>query len=245
LYKTIRNRTEKAVLDYGMIRPGDRVLVGVSGGADSLALLRFLKNGFIHVTNDFSLIAVHIDLGFEEDGGKLSENLERLFQALNVEYRIVHTKISRKAFAEDAKKNPCFICSQYRRKTVYETAHKNRCNKIAYGHHKDDIIETLLINILFGRKIEAMHPVQEIFKGKMQIIRPFFYIEEALIKKLALEYRFPQFPRLCPADGTTRRQKIKSIIEKLQSEEKNANIRQNIFKSLFHVNIDFASRIDH
>jgi tRNA 2-thiocytidine biosynthesis protein TtcA len=241
LYKTLRNRTEKAILDYQMIRPGDRILVGVSGGSDSLALLKFLKDGFIHVTNDFFLIAVHIDLGFKEDGGKLSENLERLFQEMNVEYRIVKTKISNKAFSGDAKKNPCFICSQYRRKTMYETAHENQCNKIAYGHHKDDIIETLLINIMFGRKIEAMYPVQKIFKGKMHIIRPFFYIEEALIKELALEYQFPQFPRLCPADGTTRRQKIKSIIQRLQSEEKNANIRQNIFRSLFRVNIDFTS----
>ena len=224
-----------------MIRPGDRILLGVSGGADSLALLKFLKDGFIHVTNEFSLMAVYIDLGFKEDGVKLSENLERLFQESNVEYRIVHTKISQKAFAVDAKKNPCFICSQYRRKAMYEAAHENRCNKIAYGHHKDDIIETLLINILFGRKIEAMYPVQKIFKGKMHIIRPFLYIEEALIKELALEYRFPQFPRLCPADGKTRRQKIKSIIEKLQSEEKNANIRQNVFNSLFHVNVDFTS----
>jgi tRNA 2-thiocytidine biosynthesis protein TtcA len=245
LYKTIRNRTEKAILDYEMIRPGDRVLVGVSGGVDSFALLRYLKDGFIHATNAFSFMALHVDLGFKESGEELSQNLEQMFQKMDVEYRIVHTKISQKAFAVDARKSPCFICSQYRRKTVYETAHENRCNKIAYGHHKDDIIETLLINILFGRKIEAMRPVQEIFKGKMHIVRPFFYVEEALLKKLAIEYRFPQFPRVCPADGMTRRQKVKSIIEKLQSEEKNANIRENIFKSLFHANVDLALRKDN
>jgi tRNA 2-thiocytidine biosynthesis protein TtcA len=225
-----------------MIRPGDRILVGVSGGADSLALMMFLKHGFVHVTNDFSLVAVHVDLGFKESGERLSENLERIFQKSDVEYRIVHTKISDQAFAEGAKKNPCFICSQYRRRNVYEVAHQYQCNKIAYGHHMDDVIETLLINVLFGRKIEAIYPVQEIFKGTMQIIRPFFYIEEALIKKLAVEYRFPRFSKPCPVDGATRRQKVKSIIEKLQSEEKTANIRMNIFRSLFHVNVNFQSQ---
>ncbi|MBN1548532.1 MAG: hypothetical protein JW902_17925 [Syntrophaceae bacterium] len=243
LYKTIRNRMEKAILDYGMVQEGDRILIGVSGGADSFALLRFFRDGFIHVTNAFSIVAVHVDLGFGKGSEKLCQSLEQIFKAMQIDFHIIHTTIGREVFAEGARKNPCFICSINRRRKIYEAARANRCNKIAYGHHMDDIIETLLINILFGRKIEAMLPVQEVFKGRMHIIRPFFYIEETLIKKLALECAFPRFPKLCPADGTSRRHKVKVMIEKLQSGEENANIRQNIFRSLFRVNMDFASKM--
>jgi tRNA 2-thiocytidine biosynthesis protein TtcA len=243
MYKTIRNRMEKAILDYEMIQDGDRILIGVSGGADSYALLRFFGEGFIHVTNRFSIVAVHVDLGFGKGSQGIARSLEKMFKQMDVDYQIIHTTISREAFSNDAKKNPCFICSVKRRRKIYEAAHTHQCNKVAYGHHMDDVIETLLINILFGRKVEAIHPVQEVFKGKMHIIRPFFYIEEDLIKKLAAEYRFPQFPSLCPAEETSRRRKVKVLIEQLQSEEKYANIRQNIFRSLFRVNMDFFSKM--
>ncbi len=102
-------------------------------------------------------------------------------------------------------------------------AHEQRCNKIAYGHHKDDIVETLLINILYGRKIEAMNTVQEIFKGKMHIIRPLAYIEEDLLKEFAEESNLPVLSNPCPMDGHTRRQKIKELIVSPTSNEKRMN----------------------
>jgi len=240
LHKTLRNKFEKAIRDYHMIDKGDRVLVGISGGPDSLSLLKFLHDRIVYNKHDFSLMAVHVELGFEQPGEKDWKMLETHFQSLGIEYRIIHTQISREAFAPDAKKNPCFICSIYRRRKVYETAHHENCNKIAYGHHKDDIVETLLLNILYGRKIEVMNPVQEVFRGKMHIIRPLAYMEEELMKKFALEEALPCLSRRCPMDGKTRRQRVKELIANLQEREKNANIRENIFKSLSHVNIAFA-----
>jgi tRNA 2-thiocytidine biosynthesis protein TtcA len=127
----------------------------------------------------------------------------------------------------------------YRRKEIYKIAAGEKCNKIAYGHHQDDIIETLLINILYGRKIGAMNPVQDVFGGKMRIIRPFVYVEEAMLKKFASEAGLPVLPRLCPMDGNTRRQKVKELIRSLQKSEKYANIRKNIFKALQHVELDW------
>ncbi|MBN2031160.1 tRNA 2-thiocytidine(32) synthetase TtcA [bacterium] len=236
LHKKLRKKVVKALYDYRMIEKGDRVLVGISGGADSLSLLNLLSDAFIQSINPFSLIAVHIDLGFQEKRPKKASLLESYFRQLGVEYRIVHTEIYKRAFDPDAVKNPCFICSMYRRRKIYETAHREGCNKIAYGHHRDDIIETLLINIFYGRKIEAMNPVQEVFKGKMQIIRPLVYIEETLLKQFAGELELPVLPKLCPEDGSSRRQKIKGIIDHLQSEERYANIRKNIFRSLYHSN---------
>ena len=120
---------------------------------------------------------------------------------------------------------------------------EENCNKIAYGHHKDDMIETLLLNILFGRKIEGMNPVQEIFKGNLRIIRPFTYIDECLLKQFAYEADLPVLSRNCPVDEYSRRDKIKKIIRDLQREEMNANIRENIFKSFYHVNMDFTRDI--
>ncbi len=231
----MRNRTEKAILDFNMIQPDERILVGVSGGADSLSLLQILHEGFPHIKNTFSILAVHIDPGF----GRKSGSLESHFKKLGVDYRIVHTDIARHALDPEATKNPCFICSMYRRKKIYELAHQEKCTRIAYGHHKDDIIETLLINILYGRKIEAMRPVQEVFHGNMFIIRPFTYIDEDLLKRFAREMALPVFPRLCPADGKTRRARVKLLIRQLQKEEKNANIRENIFKSHYHTNLKF------
>ncbi len=230
---------EKAIREYRMIQKGDRILVGVSGGPDSLALLHLLHERHIFGEHDFSMVVIHVDLGFDGQGTSGWKKLEDHFRKLSVDHRIVHTQISKEALDPDARKNPCFICSHHRRRRMYEAAHREGCNKIAYGHHKDDIVETLLINILYGRKIEAMSPVQEVFRGKMHIIRPLAYIEEELLKKFALESGLPELPKLCPVDGQTRRQRVKEIIAGLQEEEKNANIRENIFRSLKHVNIAF------
>lgn len=242
LHKRIRKLAEKAILDYGMIAPGDRILVGVSGGADSLALLKILKDGLVQLGHPFALIAAHIDLGFNEPSARNSERLAAHFEVLGVEYEIVHTEISRLAFAPDAKKNPCFICSHHRRRSIYEIAHRTGCTKIAYGHHKDDIIETLLINILYGRQIGSMNPVQEVFGGRRRIIRPLAYVDEGLIKSFALECGFPDLKNRCPAEGKTRRQRIKEVIRALQDGEKHANIRENIFKAHYHVDVDFLPK---
>jgi len=237
LHKTLRKRMVRTLHEYRMITPGDRILVGVSGGADSLTLLQLLADPYIRKLFAFDLFVLHIDLGFhtgEPEGWTL---LAPHFQEMGVPFQILHTTISTKALDPDAKKNPCFICSLNRRRKVYETAHREGCQKIAYGHHKDDIVETLLINILFGRKIEAMHPVQEVFKGSMHIIRPLATIEEEHLKQFASTSGLPVLPKICPADGVSRRQKVKKIIARLQREEKHANIRENIFKSFRHVNM--------
>lgn len=234
LQKTLRKKMMKALFDYQMIKKGDRILVGISGGADSLSLLKLLSDEFIQTIHPFSFTAVHVDLGFQEKELQESHVLESYFRKSGVAYQIVRTDIYHRAFAPDAKKNPCFICSMYRRRKIYETAHREQCNKIAYGHHRDDIVETLLLNILYGRKIEAMNPVQEVFRGTMHIIRPFVYIEEILLKQFAHESKLPVLPKMCPVDGSSRRQKVKEMIDRLQAEEKFANIRKNIFRSLYH-----------
>ncbi|MBN1779569.1 tRNA 2-thiocytidine(32) synthetase TtcA [bacterium] len=238
LRRKLRNRAEKAILDFRMIQPGDRILIAVSGGSDSLSLLQLFCEGFPHVAHDFTFVAVHIDAGF----GSKPNILESHLKNLGVTYRIVQTDIASQALNPHAKKNPCFICSMYRRKRIYEIADEESCSKIATGHHKDDMIETLLLNIFYGRKIEAMAPVQPVFQGNLSIIRPFTYIDEDLIKQFAREMELPVLQKHCPMEGNTRREKIKNLIRDVQRDEKNANIRENIFKSFYHVNIDFPEK---
>jgi tRNA 2-thiocytidine biosynthesis protein TtcA len=237
LRRAIKSRMERAVLDFNMIRPGDRIAVGVSGGPDSLSLLSLLIDGFGYATSNYSLLAVHLDMGFDESGTKNRERLESLFRSFRVEYRIERTDIAQRVFSQDAGKNPCFLCSLFRRKRLYEIADREGCGRIAYGHHQDDIIETLLLNILYGRKIGTMYPVQEIFGGKLALIRPFAYVEESSIKRFAAESGLPALPRLCPMDGKTRRQRVKQIITDLQKGEPHADIRGNIFKALYHLEL--------
>src|SRR4030042_3572975 len=222
LYTALRKRMDKAFIDFSMLAPDDRILVGVSGGADSLSLLRLLHDKF-DTSRTSRLIAVHVDLGSEPPETGAWKNLETYFQSLDFPYRIIHTRISSITLAPDAKKNPCFICSHNRRRKIYEIAHAEGCKKIAYGHHKDDIIETLLINIIYGRRIEAMYPVQEVFKGKMAIIRPFTYVDETMLKRFAEEQGLPVLPRQCPVDRHSRRQIIKDLIQDLQTRQPHAN----------------------
>jgi len=239
LHRSLRKKMEKAILDYHMIQDGDRILIGVSGGADSMALLTLFQGRFLRVTNNFRMMVAVINLGFESWTPENEQILKKYLDSTGIPYKIVHTSISEHALDEKARKNPCFICSMYRRRKIYELAHTFGCSKIAYGHHRDDIIETLLINILYGRQVNTMRPMQEIFQGKMHIIRPLAYVDENLIKSFVSEQHLPVISKLCPVEDDTRRRKVKTLIRQFQMDEKNANIRKNIFKSLYHVHLDF------
>jgi tRNA 2-thiocytidine biosynthesis protein TtcA len=141
------------------------------------------------------------------------------------------------AHSDYNKKNPCFLCSRLRRKRIFEIAAERGCNKIAFAHHRDDIIETLLINMFYAREISTMVPNQSIFAGKLHIIRPLAYIREVLVKKYAVERRFPAIENRCPTSKTSRRLYIKNLLNELEKENK--DIRHNIFKSLHHVKQDY------
>jgi tRNA 2-thiocytidine biosynthesis protein TtcA len=235
LFLHLKKWLEKAIMDYGMIAPGDRVLVGVSGGTDSMALLDLLNTPMLHVP-PFSLMAVHIDLGFdpEEEGfAAIARHLEK------GGYDAVLEKldIGPLSHSEYNRKNPCFLCSRLRRKRIFEIAAQRGCNKIAFAHHRDDIIETLLINLFYGREISTMVPDQTFFGGKLHIIRPLAYIREELVKKYARERNFPIVENRCPTSLTSRRRHIKDMLKELEAE--NPRVRDNIWKAMGHVKNDY------
>ncbi|HOU55607.1 MAG TPA: ATP-binding protein, partial [Smithellaceae bacterium] len=174
LFLHLKKWLEKAVLDHRMIEEGDRVLVGVSGGADSYALLDLLDSPMIFVPR-FSFIAVYIDMGFDQEFTAY-QSLGKYLQTHQYPYVMEKTDIGTLSHSDFNRKNPCFLCSRLRRKRIFEIADEKGCNKIAFAHHRDDIIETLLINLFYGREISAMMPNQSIFGGKLHIIRPLAYL---------------------------------------------------------------------
>jgi tRNA 2-thiocytidine biosynthesis protein TtcA len=235
LYLHLKKWLEKAALDYGMIEEGDRVLVGVSGGLDSLVLLDLMRTSMVFLPS-FSVLAVNIDLGFDEDY-ETYKALEAYLKVGGYEYVMEKTDIGVFSHSDKNKKNPCFLCSRLRKKRIVEIAEDNGCNKIAFAHHKDDIIETLLLNMFYAREISTMVPNQPIFRGKFHIIRPLAYIAEELVKRYAGERDFPTMENRCPTSRTSKRVYIKNLLNELEKDNK--DIRANIFKSMTHVKPEY------
>jgi len=235
LFLHLKKWLEMAVMDYSMIEEGDKILVGVSGGLDSLSLLDLLNTPMVHVPM-FSILAVNIDPGFDTTYRDY-DLLESHLAGNGYAYIMEKTDIGTLSHSEYNRKNPCFLCSRLRRKRIFEIAAKEGCTKIAFAHHKDDMIETLLINLFYGREISTMMPNQSIFQGKLHIIRPLAHINEALIKKYGKERGFPMIENACPTSKTSKRVYIKKLLRQLEGENK--DIRENIYKAMRHVKMDY------
>lgn len=218
-------------MDYKMLAPDDKIAVAVSGGKDSLTLLRLLIDRQAFVPIKYNLIAIHIDTGYPKS---ISVKLEKYFKKLNVEYKIIKTDILKKTKKGEIN---CFWCSWNRRKELFLAANKLGCTKIALGHHMDDIAETLLLNLFFRGEISTMVPKQELFKGKITLIRPLAYVQERLIKRFAKEIKLAHQTCVCPHSITSNRSRMGRIIQEL--EKVCPDIKKNIFRSLKRVKKDY------
>jgi tRNA 2-thiocytidine biosynthesis protein TtcA len=232
--KEIRSLMGKAIHKYGLVQDGDRILVGVSGGKDSLTLLHLLHERSKRVPIQYELFPVYIDLGFDS---KRAEILRDFFETKRLPYHIEFTDIGKRANSPENRENPCFLCSWERRKCLFHFAHHFKCNKIALGHHKDDIIETFLLNIFYSAEISTMLPIQALFKGKITLIRPLALLEEKKIERFARETGLPFGSSGCPSSGKTKRREVKDLIIAL--EKKNRKVKGNIFRSLSNIKLDY------
>jgi tRNA 2-thiocytidine biosynthesis protein TtcA len=221
----------RAIMDYKMLADGDKIAVAVSGGKDSLTLLRLLIDRKAFVPIKYDLIALHIDLGYPKS---ISRKLERYFKKLGVKYQIIKSDILKKT---DKSKINCFWCSWNRRKELFIAANKLGCTKIALGHHMDDIVETVLLNLFFRGETSAMVPKQKLFKGKITLIRPLAYVEEHLIKRFAKEVKLGHDTCRCAHSVTSNRTRIGRIIQDL--EKISPDIKKNIFRSVKRVKKDY------
>jgi len=236
LHNHLNKWFEIASRDYGMIEPGDRILIGISGGTDSMALLDLLRTPKYSITGDYSFLAAHIDLGFK-GSGEDAVLLESYLKDAGVDCVIDRTDIGPLAHSEVNRKNPCFLCSRLRRRRLFEIADARGCNKIALAHHRDDMIETLLLNMFYSREISTMMPMQPIFAGMLHIIRPLAYIREELVKKFARERQFPVAGNRCPTSGNSRRRYVKELLNALEKD--NRLVRDNLFRAMKNIKTDY------
>jgi len=217
-----------------MIADGEKLAVGLSGGKDSLALSWILKNRIKHIPVDYELTAIYIDPGFENGfSGELAGHCEKI----GIELIVEQTDHGLVAHSTENRENPCFLCSRLRRKRLFEIAEGIGAKKIALGHHKDDIIETLFLNMFYAGEISTMSPRQELFKGAMTIIRPLAFLDEDIIRKFSKLMEFPVFVNPCPSAKRSKRKAIKKMLTELYRS--NRKIRGNIFRALHHVKLDY------
>jgi len=234
LEKKIKHAVVKAVHDWDMISENDRIVVGISGGRDSQTLLNILLSLQKKSPVKFDILPVHIDSGFM---GSSAKELECYVHDIYGEIKVEYQNYGVVAHSDDNRENPCFLCSRLRRKRLFEIAKESGCRKIALGHNKDDIIETLFINILYAGKIAAMKPRQSFFNGALDIIRPLSYVEKKDIILLCQLFDIPEFKNTCPSADKTERTEIRNLLETLYKHNK--HIKGNIFRSMSNISLDY------
>ena len=209
---------------WQLFRPGERLVIGISGGKDSLSCLKLLSHF------DLELTAVYIDFF-----GKHDNNLE-LYCHKYADYKHIRSHV-----LEDRSinKNICFSCSRQRRRLLLETAESTNASKVILGHHKNDVVETLLLNLVYSREISTMRPKQALFNGSYHIIRPMYIIPEPMLTTYIKEQAIPSFDHQCDFERDSKRKFIKDILKQLQDNSPGIDVIDNIFSSMEHVKPEF------
>ena len=233
LESRLAKKTTRAIVDYAMLEDGDRVMVGLSGGKDSWAMLQLLDVLRQRAPIRFSLIAVNVDSGYKE---YKHDVIARTCEARGWDYRIEHTGIGDVIDdLLDADDTPCSLCARLRRGVLYRIASEVGATKIALGHHLDDFIETLLLNLFFAGALKAMPARLVSDNGEHVVIRPLVYVEEAEARVYTKERGLPIIGCCCPACGdlSLQRQRVKRLI--LDLEQEHPGVKQSMLKALGNV----------
>ncbi len=222
----------RAIDDYHMIDEGDKIAVGISGGKDSLTLLYALHGLMRFYPKSFSIHAVTVDLGFENL--KL-DKIQNLCKALNVEYNIVKTDIAQVVFEQRKEDNPCALCAKMRKGALNNAIRAAGCNKVAYAHHKDDVVETMLLSLIYEGRFHTFAPVTYLDRTELTVIRPLMYMNEADVVGFVNKYDVPVVKSPCPADGNTKREYVKNLLRQLNLE--NPGVKERMFTAIQNGNL--------
>ena len=223
----LMSQVRKCVRDYNMLEPGDRVVAGVSGGKDSLALLRLMAELRDHSPVPFSLHAVTLDMGYEEmDFSPVAELCARL----KVPYTVKQTQIREIVFDIRKEENPCALCAKLRRGILNDAALELGANKVALGHHYDDAIETFLLSMIYEGRLSSFLPVTYMDRTGLTLIRPMLYLHEKTVSNFVARENLPVVHNPCPADKNTKREDVKALLYEL--EGRYPGLKDNIFGGL-------------
>ena len=223
----------RCVDDYGMIAPGDRIAVGISGGKDSLVLLASLAYLRRYYPSPFALEGITIDTGFP---GMDFSGVEKMCGELGVPYTRVPTDIREIVFDARQEENPCSLCSKMRRGALNTTMKEHGCNKLALGHHFDDAVETFLMSLLFEGRLSCFKPVTYMSRADVTQIRPLLYIGEQRSTNLARQLDLPVVKSTCPMDRTSKRQEIKDLLTTLSAQY--PDLRSKVFGAMQRLPLD-------
>lgn len=227
--KLLLAKLNKAIKDYALIEDGDKILIGLSGGKDSLALVELLSERAKVFAPRFSLVAAHIsveNIPYQSDLTYLSAFAE----TRGVPF--LHQVTSFDA-TSDTRKSPCFLCSWNRRKALFELAKQHGCNKIAFGHHQDDMLETLLMNQIFQGSYGTMPPKLQMEKFDMTIIRPLALIRESALAQFAEERGYHKQLKNCPFEQESHRPHVRRILEEM--EQLNPHAASSLWNAMSHI----------
>lgn len=226
------SHTRKALDDYQLIEAGDKIAVGISGGKDSLTLLYALSGLRRFYPKPFELEAVTVDLGYE---GFQLEAIQKLCDELEVPYHIVYTEIAKVLFEKRQESSPCSLCAKMRKGALNNAIRELECNKVAYAHHMDDIIETAFLSMIFEGRFYSFPPKTYLEDSKLTVIRPMIYVSEAEVKGFQNKYQLPVVKNPCPADGNTKREYVKQLIRQMNFEH--PGVKSRLFHAIQNGNI--------
>ena len=214
----------RCVDDYNMISEGDRIAVGVSGGKDSLVLLKLLAG--LRAYSDFELAAITIDMGLGMD----YSGIQKLCDELNVPYHLIKTEIGPIIFDYRKEKNPCSMCSKMRRGALNQALLDLGLNKLALGHHYDDAVETFVMSLIYEGRISCFQPVTNLDRTGIIQIRPMLYIHERTVDSFAQRMELPVVENRCPVDKHTKREEIKQLVFDLSARY--PDLKERIFGAM-------------
>lgn len=223
----------RAVDDYAMIDNGDRIAVGISGGKDSLTMLMALKTMQRFYPNRYELEAVSVSLGFE---GMDFSPVKKFCDDLGVNYTVVETDIGEIIFEARKEKNPCALCAKMRKGALNDMVDRLGCNKVALGHNRDDVMETLLMSLFYEGRIHCFSPKTYLSRKNISSIRPLIYVPEKDVIGFARKNNLPVVKNKCEADGNTKREYIKNFIK--EQSLNFPNFEENIFGAVRRSDIE-------
>ncbi|RUM89620.1 MAG: tRNA 2-thiocytidine biosynthesis protein TtcA [Thermodesulfatator sp.] len=245
LYHKLKRLIGRALHRYEMLSPGDRILLALSGGADSLVLAYFLAEWRRKVPFSYEILALHLDMGFSP-GPEYTRGLKRLAEfceRLEIPFQVLSTDCGQQALkaAERGKPSPCFVCSWHRRKHLFRMAGQQNFRKIAFGHHRDDLVVTFFLNLCFHGELSTLVPVQEMFQGKLYLIRPLIFCEKSALQAFARKKGFPVLENPCPLSRQSRRAFMERWLEE-HLYTINPKVRGSVFRALFNWRPEYLPR---
>ncbi len=211
----VMSPVRRAIDDFNMIDNGDLIAVGLSGGKDSITLLSALAGLRRFYPNKFDIIAIRIDTGLDFNKEE-EKQIEDYCNSINVKYHVEKTQIAEIVFNERKESNPCSLCANMRRGALNSAAKNLGCNKVALGHHADDLIETFYLSMLYEGRLSTFHPVTTLSRMDLTVIRPMIYMREYEVSSFSKDK--PVLRNPCPADKHTKREYIKTLLKDIRKE---------------------------